>query len=180
MIDQLRAYVQSRTIPLGIGTVDVAPLCAAALRAAQSQADARAVQLRLAFDVEETTVAGDAGAIRRILDNLLLNAIAASPAGAEVVLRVHSDDDSTITLTVADAGSGLSPAQHKQIFEPLVRFRSGSGLGLGLAIVRELTRAMHAAYGVNSALGGGSAFWIRLPRASDREKEGSHADSPGD
>src|SRR5262249_4699343 len=118
LIDQLRVYLQSRTMSLRISPVDVAPICAAALRAAEGRADANGVNLRLAFDVDVTTVAGEVTAIRRILDNLLVNAIAASPAGADVVLRVHAEDRRTITLSVTDNGMGLSPAQQAQIFEP--------------------------------------------------------------
>jgi signal transduction histidine kinase len=180
LIDQLRSYLQSRTVPLTISPVDVAPICAAALRAAEGRAEARQVNLRLAFDVETTMVAGDAGAIRRMLDNLLVNAITVSTASQEVLLRVHAENDHTITISVSDRGPGLAPDQQARIFEPLVRFRGGSGLGLGLAIVRELTRAMQGACGVQSELGGGSTFWIQLPRADADSKEEFYADSLGD
>lgn len=180
LIDQLRSYLQSRTVPLVIRAVDIAPICAAALRAADGRALVRHVHLRLAFDVATTTVAGDAGAIRRMVDNLLVNAIIASPAGQEVVLRVHTEDRRTITLSVSDQGQGLSADQQSRIFAPLVRFRQGSGLGLGLAIVRELTRALQGTCGVQSEPGYGSTFWIRLPRATTDVKEETDANRLGD
>jgi signal transduction histidine kinase len=180
LVDQLRSYLQSRTGPVLIRPVNVAPICAAALRAAEGHAEVQRVNLRLVFDIEMTMVAGDAGAIRRLLDNLLVNAIDVSPPEQEVVLRVYAEDDRTITLSVSDRGPGLSPDQQTHIFEPLVRFRGGSGLGLGLAIVRELTRGMHGTYGVQSEVGRGSTFWIRLPRADLDLKEESDADSLGD
>jgi len=125
-------------------------------------------------------VLGDAGAIRRVLDNLLVNAIAASSTGGDVAIHVLRENPNTITVRVIDQGPGLSPEQQARIFEPLVRFRAGSGLGLGLAIVRELTRAMNGEYGVISALGTGSTFWIRLPCDPDATKEASHADRVSD
>jgi signal transduction histidine kinase len=175
LIDQLRSYLQSRTMPLSLGSVDLAHACAAALGAAQGRADVQRVNLRLVFELDTALVMADAGALRRVLDNLLLNAIAASSPGDDVVLRVQSDDPNTITLTVIDKGKGLPPDQQARIFEPLVRFRGGSGLGLGLAIVRELTRAMHGEYGVVSTVGIGSAFWIRLPRVRDESRKDSYA-----
>ena len=180
LVNQLRSYLQSRTVPLTIGSVDVAQACAAALRAAQGQADVQNVNLRLVFDLDTALVVGDAGAIRRVLDNLLVNAIAAASPGDDVVLRVQGEDPNTITLTVIDKGKGLPPEQQERIFEPLVRFRGGSGLGLGLAIVRELTRAMHGEYGVVSTVGVGSAFWIRLPRVHDELRKDSYANRLSD
>jgi signal transduction histidine kinase len=138
------------------------------------------VLLRLAFDIDTAVVLGDAGAIRRVLDNLLVNAIAASSTGGDVAIHVLRENPNTITVRVIDQGPGLSPEQQARIFEPLVRFRAGSGLGLGLAIARELTRAMNGEYGVISALGTGSTFWIRLPCDPDATKEASHADRVSD
>jgi signal transduction histidine kinase len=174
LIDQLRSYLQSRTAPLVIGKVDVAPICAAALHAVESHADTHNIHLRLVFDIETAIVFGDAAAIRRILDNLLINAIAATPAGGEVVLRIHTESRSMITLSVMDAGEGIPPQHQQHIFEPLVRFREDTGLGLGLAIVRELTRAMSGECGVTSNTGVGSTFWVRLHRAVERPREGDH------
>src|SRR5262249_42895388 len=140
----------------------------------------RRVNLRLMFDLDTAIALGDAVAIRRVLDNLIMNAIAASSSGGDVVIHVLREHPKTITIRVIDPGPGLSPEQQARIFEPLVRFRGGSGLGLGLAIVRELIQAMNGECGVISRLGFGSTFWIRLPRDPDATKEAPHADRVGD
>lgn len=167
LIDQSRCYLQVRSAAPCITRVDLAPICGAAVQAALERADARGVVLRLAFETDDLLVYADATAVRRILDNLLANALAVTGMGDEVELRVYAAPfDGMLVLAVRDTGAGVPAAQQAQIFEPRVSLSGGSGLGL--AIVRELVTMLHGTYGVESKVGDGSIFWVRLPQVVER------------
>ncbi len=118
-----------------------------------------------------TRVVGDAMRLRQILLNLLGNAIKFTSQG-HVRLRVGLEPDGKgLWLEVADTGPGISPEQRKRLFR---RFEQADGArttaryggsGLGLAICHELAMAMGGSIDVDSVLGEGTAFTVRLPLA---------------
>jgi two-component system cell cycle sensor histidine kinase/response regulator CckA len=97
--------------------------------------------------------------------NLAANAQAAMAGGGTLRLAVHTDGGEAV-LTVADDGPGLSPEVRDQIFEP---FFSTSGIGestgLGLATVHGIVHQSGGSIDVESELGSGTCFTIRLPLA---------------
>ena len=105
--------------------------------------------------------------IQQILSNLLSNAIKFTPEGGRVLLKAETNS-SFIVLTVTDTGVGIAPEEMELIFEkfrqsgnPLTREHAGTGLGL--SIVRELTRLLGGEVTLQSELGRGSTFTVRLP-----------------
>jgi len=131
--------------------------------------DAPARGRGLALDIAQTTacVWTDPRFIRRILRNLLDNAIKYSDRGG-VALTVNEQTEN-VALTVADSGRGIDAALVARIFEPYVRLpgaRPAPGHGLGLAIVRQLCDLLRAPLDVESMPGSGSRFTLRLPRAA--------------
>lgn len=151
-----------RAMSLDLSPVALVPLCAAALDAVQDRADAQGVLVSLDL-VYAGSVLAERGAVRRVLDNLLANALAATPPGGSIVLRAVLADDVTARIEVQDSGCGIPPEQQHTIFAPFVRL-GGSGSGLGLAIVSEFVAALHGTCGVSSEAGNGSTFWIELRR----------------
>ncbi len=114
---------------------------------------------------------GDRDKILQVIVNLLSNAVKFTRAGGEVVLRCDSPDgDGMLSVVVQDTGRGI-PADHlEQVFEPFVQVGrvvggSDAGVGLGLAISRELARGMGGELTVASTVGEGSRFTFHLPRA---------------
>jgi two-component system phosphate regulon sensor histidine kinase PhoR len=97
--------------------------------------------------------------------NLLTNALKyGGGKPVEIVLRAP---DSEAVLEVHDHGPGIDPAHRERIFERFFRVDAGGqagGLGLGLAVVRELVEVMHGAVTVESQLAQGTTFTVRLPR----------------
>jgi signal transduction histidine kinase len=90
-------------------------------------------------------VAGDAGRLEQILDNLLGNAIKYSPAGSDIRVSLREAADG-IVLTVRDKGIGLTPGAHERIFEPFGRATNARrqgipGMGMGLHICRQIAEA---------------------------------------
>ena len=115
------------------------------------------------------TVRADREKVQQILLNLLSNALKFTPSGGEITLSCTQQGD-TVSVMVRDTGRGIAAEKLASIFEPFVqvdrRFkREQEGIGLGLAISRELARAMGGDLTVESAEGNGSTFELRLPKA---------------
>jgi signal transduction histidine kinase len=111
--------------------------------------------------------------VTQILVNLLSNAIKFTPKGGHVGAECSSRGD-LVALLVGDTGIGIAPDKHEAIFEPFLQLKEGlsdreTGVGLGLAISRDLARAMHGDLTVESAEGKGARFTLLLPRAGQRE-----------
>lgn len=131
-------------------------------------------QLKLQWHCpSEIAVHSDPDLLRRILANLVDNAIKFTPAGGQVELQVvaHERD---VELMVHDTGPGIAPENHQLIFEDLVRLGANGpagvgGHGLGLGIVRRMADLLNVAITVESAAGAGSAFRLRLPLADSTQ-----------
>jgi signal transduction histidine kinase len=126
-------------------------------------------------------IAGDSSIVARadpekvtqILVNLLSNAIKFTPAGGHISADCATLDD-TVTLRISDTGIGIAEAKLEVIFEPFVQLKEGladraGGVGLGLAISRDLARAMKGDLTVESTEGQGARFTLSLPRASEHD-----------
>ena len=113
------------------------------------------------------TIDGDAGWLRRLLLNLVDNALKFTPEHGRVMVRVTRAGDSA-RIEVQDTGVGLSPADARQAFERFFRAdpaRSSStpGAGLGLSLVQWIAAQHRGAVAVQSRLAGGSTFTVVLP-----------------
>jgi signal transduction histidine kinase len=122
--------------------------------------------IALHVEARPAVVAGDAGRLGQVLDNLLSNALRYTDRGA-VTVRTFSDAGDAV-LEVADTGIGLSGDELPHVFERFwrsdkSRSRSRGGAGIGLAIVRELVRAHEGRIDVSSHPGKGTTFSIRIP-----------------
>jgi len=112
----------------------------------------------------------DPDRVRQILLNLVMNAVKyATTPDAPIVLSL-STTPQDVAIDVADSGPGIPADQLAAIFYPFVQLPSGlsnrrGGVGLGLAISRDLARAMNGDLTVESVVGVGSRFTLRLPRA---------------
>jgi PAS domain S-box-containing protein len=112
----------------------------------------------------------DADRTRQILLNLFANALKFTPANGTITPDVSATSDD-VAISVTDTGIGIAADQLERIFEPFVQVRrmvdpADHGFGLGLAISRQLARAMGGDLKVRSVLGEGSTFTLTLPRAN--------------
>ncbi len=112
----------------------------------------------------ETRIYADEQRLQQILTVLLDNATRYSPADTPVDVTL-SEKDKWVELRVRDYGEGISPSDVQYIFERFVRFRPRTeGSGLGLSIARVLVEAHHGDIQVESELGRGSVFIVKLPQ----------------
>jgi PAS domain S-box-containing protein len=121
-------------------------------------------------DVDEALrVEADEDKARQILLNLLANALKFTPAGGRIVVAARPGER-LVEFDIRDTGIGVPAELLEQIFEPFVQAKRAihardGGVGLGLAISRQLARAMHGDLTVVSLPGEGSTFTLTLPRA---------------
>jgi signal transduction histidine kinase len=112
------------------------------------------------------SVSCDADMIRRVLENLISNALKFTRSDGTIRVNVERNV-ADVTISVSDDGQGIPPNQHKHIFEKFGQTDSGSehrhSTGLGLAFCRLAVEAHEGKIGVQSELGKGSTFWFTLP-----------------
>lgn len=125
----------------------------------------------------ELTATLDRGAVQRVLEHLLSNALKFTPAGGSVALRLHEERGSDVherrvVLTVEDTGIGMSETFQEHLYTLYTQESSGyarshEGVGLGLYLVRALVSAMKGTLRVDSARGVGTTVTVELPRHLD-------------
>jgi signal transduction histidine kinase len=112
---------------------------------------------------------GDAVLLRQVLIGLLTNAFKNTPAPGAVTLRARREGHADVLIEVEDTGTGIAADEVGRVFE---RFYRGpraleqEGFGLGLSIAKRMVDVMGGEIGVDSEVGVGSTFWVRLPAAA--------------
>ncbi len=160
----------------GIAELTLSTVCVgAALARAEVLITPRLAEAKLRYTraacADEFFLRGNADRLQQVLLNLLTNAIKFTPAGGEITVECSGDAQST-RISVRDTGFGIPAGNLERIFEPFVQVdrhrieHRQRGVGLGLAISRELIRAMGGDLSVASAEDAGSTFTISLPAAS--------------
>jgi PAS domain S-box-containing protein len=161
--------ITSGKLRLDVRPVDLEDILRNAIATLQPAADAKGVSLELRIDSTVAKAAGDPDRLQQVVWNLLSNAVKFTPRGGHVQIDLGRSEDS-LDLVVRDDGQGIDPSFLPHIFE---RFRLADsrssrehgGLGLGLAIVRELVELHGGSVSAASdGPGKGAAFRVRLPR----------------
>ena len=170
LIEGLLQYTRTKAgrVTATIVPVDVVELAEDAVQRVRSDADEKGLELRLAYDRTLPPVESDANLVRLILFNLLQNAIRYTETGSVSVTVQHTGN--AHRLAVTDTGPGIAPEEQGRIFEPFeqgqsVRQKSVPGVGLGLALVKEIADTLGARIELESAPGKGSTFTLVIPEA---------------
>lgn len=159
-------------IRISTGSMNAASVIGEAVLMVQPSAAARDQKV-MVKDVTDVTIEADPNRLRQVLVNLLGNAIKYTPRGGAIRLGTavaESGGRMWGTISVADNGPGIPPEKRHAIFQPYYRLPAAAanapeGLGLGLAISRELVRQMGGDIELAANAGGGCTFSIRLPLA---------------
>jgi len=140
-----------------------------------SIADARRIDCVLDPGVESVQIVGDISLFQRLVDNLVDNAVGHTPPGGKVTVRLGTDE-AGIILEVSDTGRGIERTDLGRIFNRYERGDSTgrvSGAGLGLAIVTRILELHHGSIVVDSEVGSGTRFTVRMPRAGPASPDSS-------
>ena len=124
------------------------------------------VQVTLAPNADVDVIAGDERRIRQVIFNLLSNAVKFTPAGGSVDVWA-TQVNGEVSVSVADTGPGIAPADVRRVFEEFQQteagIEQGEGTGLGLALSKRLVELHGGRMWVDSELGRGSTFVFTLP-----------------
>jgi signal transduction histidine kinase len=138
----------------------------------EPQATGKGITLDKVACEDDVVALADRLKVEQIVLNLASNAVKFTPPGGRVTTACH-DSGEHVAITVSDTGPGIPADRVDDVFEPFVQLgRSLSsgheGAGLGLAISRDLARAMKGDVTVQTTSGKGAAFTVSLPKARRR------------
>lgn len=151
--------------------VDLAGPVAAAVDSLRALIDATGHTLEQSIE-PGVVILGDADRLTQAVTNLVSNAARYTPAGGRIRVRVLRDGTQAV-IEVADSGIGVAPADRERVFQRFwrsdpARSRASGGLGIGLAVVREIAERHGGTASAHESDLGGAAFVVRLPIALER------------
>jgi signal transduction histidine kinase len=118
------------------------------------------INLKLDFNFAPE-IKADATFLRRVLTNLINNAIQAMPDGGTLEIGGYKEDNYAC-ITITDTGVGIDETAKSKVFTPMFTTKA-KGQGLGLAVVKRLIEAQGGIIGFDSTVGKGTKFYIKLP-----------------
>ncbi len=160
------SLIESGRMPLRLIEIRVAEVIEPILQRMQPQAELKTLSLSAGYD-PALRVLADPDNTRRVLQNLLHNAIKFTPDGGRIELGAAAQGEDVL-FSVRDTGIGIAPDQLERVFErfhKLDRTRGEEGAGLGLAIARHIVRGHGGRIWAESEPGKGAAFFFTLPGA---------------
>jgi two-component system, sensor histidine kinase and response regulator len=151
-------------MPLELAPADMGGLVVEAVAAAGASPR---VRIRVEPPADKLRVVCDAGVIRRVLTNLISNAVKFTPSSGQVAVSARGNG-SEVKVEVVDTGPGIPPEYHQKVFEKYgqveaARHGAKHSTGLGLTFCKLAVEAHGGQVGLESAVGTGSTFWIVLP-----------------
>src|SRR5690606_120390 len=111
---------------------------------------------------EPVKIMADVTQLKQIFWNLARNALAAMPEGGSLRITLNKRPNWRVKIVFADTGTGMTPEQVEQLFEPFANSTTG-GTGLGLSIVYQIIRDHSGTINVTSAEGEGTTITVELP-----------------
>ncbi|MBI1832286.1 MAG: HAMP domain-containing protein [Planctomycetes bacterium] len=161
------AKIESGKMQVRADSLNLHEVCDVVLNLFRPLAEKKNIDLRTQIEPDLPELRQDLTKLTQILQNLLSNAIKFTPEGGRVLLKAEADTR-YVTISVTDTGVGIAPDEQDLVFQkfrqsgnPLTREHEGTGLGL--SIVRELCKLLGGEVTLQSELGRGSTFTVRLP-----------------
>ncbi len=171
MINDFLEMARAEALPMKLesASIDLAALLDAAMEASRPLLESRQLvwQRHAPPSPAECSVFGDAKRFSQVFGNLIGNAIKFTPPGGTITTTIRAHGDG-IEAAVIDTGPGIPAHALPTLFDRYTRGPASdgsvAGTGLGLMIVREVVEAHGGSVGVESEVGSGSRFWVRVPR----------------
>jgi len=188
LVDQVTALsrLEAGRLSLDPQPGDLVAFAHETTRSFEPMAERNDLQLRFRAGLDQLSTVFDPERLRSVLGNLIENALHYTPDGGKVLVRVERPDEQTAALRVSDTGPGIPEDERSDLFD---RFHRGDasrrthsdGSGLGLALAQELTELHGGTIAVESEVGLGSTFTVRLPiRTPEDEQTDSWGEQPGE
>lgn len=127
------------------------------------------IQLDQIFEPKLPAIEVDAERIKQVFVNIILNAVQAMPEGGKLTIRTWYDEH-WLNIDFEDTGPGISPEERASIFDPFYTTRE-SGIGLGLSISHQIISMHDGHINVDSTLGVGTTFTVKLPLSGETRGE---------
>jgi len=161
------AKLEAGQVEFDLRSLRVTDLLASVDPLVAALAQEKGIDITIHDDASSLRLLGDEERVRQVLLNLVGNAIKYTPEGGSVALTAGRDG-TEVAIRIQDTGPGITPEQQQRIFDAFVQVdrrlnHPQEGVGLGLAISRDLARAMGGDLQVESTPGEGSTFTLRLP-----------------
>ena len=166
--------LEAGKMQLDLKCVSASDVCAAARESLESMAANARVQIK--GPIGDAALLADEGRLVQVMTNLISNAIKFSPADSIITLSLVAApglaDGDFVRVNVADQGPGIAETQRALLFEKFTQSSARSnisikGTGLGLAITKAIIEAHDGEVGVDSEIGKGSTFWIKIRKFAD-------------
>jgi two-component system NtrC family sensor kinase len=128
------------------------------------------IKIKRQFEPDLYPVLADQGQLKQAFLNLFLNAQDAMPEGGILTIRTRNLGNKAVRIRISDTGIGIPKEHYSQIFEPFYTTKkAGSGVGLGLSVVYGIIKEHQGTIRVDSIVGQGTTFTIRLPARRPKE-----------
>lgn len=161
IVQKLLAF--GRGTPAQTVDCDMDQLIAGALDFLDPRCRAAGIDVRRELARRKLIVRADPTELRQVIVNLVVNAVHAMPEGGRLVVRVEEQDEFCL-LIIEDTGIGMTPEVLDRIFIPFFTTKDGGrGTGLGLPLVHGIVTSLGGTISVQSKVGSGSRFTVRLP-----------------
>ena len=147
-----------------LAEVNLKELADEAIRLVTREAANKDIEIVKEMDIPGNTIWSDPYQLRQVLLNLLTNAIHATGSGGNIIIKLEVIGEE-VALSVRDTGQGIPKENLERIFEPFFSTKStGEGTGLGLFVTRGIVEKLGGTIEVESRLGHGTSFCIKLPK----------------
>ena len=170
--------IESGKLSISLESVSICNLISETLDIVNPLANDRNVSLEfINLPGEDLFVTADYQKLKQVLLNLINNAVKYNRDGGSVKVECSREygvrsREKGVRISVIDTGNGIKPEELHKLFNPFQRIGAEiseiEGTGLGLAVAKKLTEAMHGKIGVESKVGVGSTFWIELPQSEEQ------------
>lgn len=171
VVSRLREFYRPASSDEAFPIVDMAKIVRQAVSLTEpkwrSQSQAKGIHVEVTSEIKAAPfVAGEESALREILTNLIFNAVDAMPNGGRVLLETSVEMNNAV-VRVRDTGTGMSESIRQRCLEPFFSTKGELGTGLGLSMVHGIVERHRGKLEVESTLGQGTTFTIKLPLAEN-------------
>ncbi len=171
VVSRLREFYRPAETDEAFPIVDLAKIVQQAVKLTEPKwrglTQARGISVAVNTEIRAfPIVAGDESALREVLTNLLFNAVDAMPEGGHISIETSIENEHAV-MRVADTGTGMTETVRQRCLEPFFSTKGEHGTGLGLSMVYGIVERHRGQVDIQSALGQGTTFIIRLPLAQE-------------